>query len=80
MSGILSTENFRMDAKKLGKKIKLARVEHDLTQEKLAEAIESTQRSISLIENGQTLPSLAALENLSRVLKKPYSYFLEEVI
>lgn len=68
-----------MDAKKLGKKIKLARVENDLTQLQLAEAIEAKQNSISRYEGGIALPSLDVLEKLAKVLKKPYAYFLEEV-
>jgi len=67
-----------MDAKKLGKKIKLARVEHDLTQDQLATAIEAKQKSISHYERGKSLPTLETLEKLSKVLNKPYAYFLDE--
>lgn len=66
-----------MDAKKLGKRIKLARVEMDFTQEDLAVKIHTKQKSISRYETGLTLPSLETLEKLSQVLQKPYSYFLE---
>ncbi len=68
-----------MDAKKLGKKIKLARVELDLTQEGLASLIGSLQKNISLYERGSTLPTLDTLEKISKALKKPYSYFLDEI-
>ncbi len=67
-----------MDAKKLGKKIKLARVECDMTQSQLAEAIESLQKSISRYETGASLPSLQTLEKMAKVLKKPFGYFLDE--
>ena len=40
-----------MDAKKLGKRIKLARIELDMTQEDLAEAIKAKQKSISRYRN-----------------------------
>lgn len=67
-----------MDAKKLGKRIKLARVENDMTQGQLADAIESLQKNISRYETGRTVPSLETLEKIVRELKKPYSYFLDE--
>lgn len=66
-----------MDAKKLGKKIKLARIELDMTQDQLASATGSQQKSISMYETGLSLPSLETLEKFTHVLKKPYSYFLE---
>jgi transcriptional regulator with XRE-family HTH domain len=67
-----------MDAKKLGKKIKLARVEQDLTQRQLAEMIEGEQKSISMYETGVSLPSLETLEKIANALKKPFIYFLGE--
>lgn len=66
-----------MDAKKLGKKIKVARVELDLTQTDLAGKIKARQKSISRYENGISFPSLETLERIARVLKKPTAYFLE---
>ena len=41
-----------MDSKKLGKRIRLARVEADLTQTDLANKIRAKQKSISRYENG----------------------------
>ncbi len=67
-----------MDPKKLGKKIKLARVELDLTQTDLAEKIRAKQKSISRYENGISLPSIETLIKIAKVLKKPTSYFLDE--
>lgn len=67
-----------MDKKKLGKKIKLARVELDLTQTDLAREIEATQKSISRYEAGVSLPSLDTLVKIAKALKKPSSYFLDE--
>ncbi len=67
-----------MDAKKLGKKIKLARVELDMTQADLAEATEIMQKSISRYETGLSLPSLESLEKIAKQLKKSFGYFLEE--
>ena len=67
-----------MDAKKLGKKIKIARVELDLTQTGLAKKIKAKQKSISRYENGISLPSLDTLVNIAKILKKPSAYFLDE--
>lgn len=67
-----------MDKKKLGKKIKLARVEKDLNQEQLAELIQAKQKSISRYETGAAIPSLETLEKISKKLEKPFSYFLDE--
>lgn len=66
-----------MDAKKLGKKIKIARVELDLTQTDLAKKIDAKQKSISRYENGISLPSLETLVKIAKVVKKPAGYFLE---
>lgn len=66
-----------MDAKKLGKKIKLARVENDMTQTMLADAIESLQKNISRYETGSALPSLETLEKISIALNKSFAYFLD---
>lgn len=67
-----------MDAKKLGKKIKIARVELDLNQSELAGKIGAKQKSISRYENGLSMPSIETLMKISKVLKKPAGYFLEE--
>lgn len=67
-----------MDAKKLGKRIKLARIELDFTQDQLAKAIESKQKSVSRYETGKSIPLLETLERICKVLKKPFSYFLDE--
>jgi transcriptional regulator with XRE-family HTH domain len=67
-----------MDAKKLGKKIKLARVELDMNQTEFAEKIGAKQKSISRYETGLSVPSIATLMKVAKVLKKPASYFLDE--
>ena len=67
-----------MDAKKLGKKIKIARVELDLTQTGLAKKISAKQKSISRYETGLSMPSIETLVKISKVLKKPAGYFLDE--
>lgn len=67
-----------MDAKKLGKKIKLARVELDLTQIGLSDKIKAKQKSISRYETGLSMPSIETLVKIAKALKKSTSYFLEE--
>lgn len=67
-----------MDAKKLGKKVKIARVEADLNQTELAHKINAKQKSISRYETGASLPSIATLVKIAKVLKKPAGYFLDD--
>jgi transcriptional regulator with XRE-family HTH domain len=67
-----------MDAKTLGKKIKIARIELDLNQTELAEKIGAKQKSISRYETGLSMPSIETLVNIAKVLKKSTGYFLEE--
>ena len=66
-----------MDAKKLGKRIKLARIEQDMTQGELAEAIKTKQKSISRYETGMSIPSLETLEKIVLKLGKSFAYFLD---
>ena len=67
-----------MDRKKLGKKIKLARVELDLTQAQLAQKIKAKQKSISRYETGASMPSIETLVKIAKSLKRKAGYFLEE--
>lgn len=66
-----------MDAKKLGKKIKIARIELDLTQTDLAKKIGAKQKSISRYETGLSMPSIETLVKIAKALKKEAAYFLE---
>ena len=67
-----------MDARKLGKKIKIARVELDLTQVQLAQRIRAKQKSISRYETGASLPSIETLVKMAKALNKPPGHFLDE--
>ena len=67
-----------MDAKNLGKKIKHARIELDLNQTQLANKINAKQKSISRYETGASMPSIATLVKIAKVLKRPAGYFLDE--
>ena len=66
-----------MDAKKLGKRIKIARVEADLTQTELANKIHAKQKSISRYETGASVPTIETLTKIANALKKSSAYFLE---
>jgi len=74
----LPKKRAQMDPKKLGKKIKLGRVELDLTQTQLAEKINAKQKSISRYETGASLPSIRTLVKIAEMLKKPAGHFLDE--
>ncbi len=67
-----------MDAKKLGKKIKLARVELDMNQTEFADKIGAKQKSISRYETGLSMPSIETLVKIAKILKKPAGHFLDE--
>lgn len=67
-----------MDAKKLGKKIKIARAESELNQTQLAEKIGAKQKSISRYETGSSMPSVKTLVKIAEVLEKPVGYFLQK--
>ena len=51
-------------------KVKIARVEKDLTQEELAQAVGVTRQTIGLIEAGNYNPTLNLCLRLSKVLRK----------
>ncbi len=71
------TDANKMDAKKLGKRIRLARAEADLTQTNLAQKIHAKQKSISRYETGDSVPSVETLVKLAKALKKRSTPFLE---
>lgn len=54
--------------KALGKRIKLARIEKDLTQEKLAEMVNLSPTHMSNIESGTANVSLPSLVNIANAL------------
>ena len=57
-----------LDYKAIGKRIKIARIKADLTQERLAEAVELFPTHLSNIETGTTRVSLTAIVNLANAL------------
>ena len=57
-----------LDYKAIGKRIKIARIKADLTQERLAEAVEISPTHMSNIETGTTRVSLSAIVSLANAL------------
>ncbi len=57
-----------LDYKAIGKRIKIARIKADLTQEKLAETIELSPTHLSNIETGTTRVSLTTIVSLANAL------------
>jgi len=51
-------------------KLKLARVEHNLTQAELAEKVGVTRQTIGLIENGRYNPTLSLCIAIAKALDK----------
>jgi len=68
-----------MNEKEFGDKIKARREELGLSQKDLANALNTDQGKISLIERGgRKIDCINELPTLSRVLKKPISWFFED--
>ena len=57
-----------LDYKAIGKRIKIARIKVDLTQEKLAEKAELSPSHMSNIETGTTRVSLTTLVSIANIL------------
>lgn len=60
-------------------KMKLARIENDLTQEQLAKSIEVTRQTIGLIEAGKYNPSLSLCITICKKLNKTLNDLFWEV-
>jgi len=61
-----------------GKVIAEARIRHDISQEKLAELIGSTNVYISMLENGQRQPSLNAVILIAQALQESPESIVEK--
>ena len=55
------------------------RREHNISQEKLAELIDSHQVYISEIEQGKKLPSLTVLDNIAKAFNLPLSQLVYQI-
>lgn len=61
-------ERVELDYKAIGKRVKIARIKADMTQERLAEGVGLSPTHLSNIETGTTHVSLAAIVNLANAL------------
>ena len=66
----------KVDYKKIGQRIKKARMERGMSQSDLGELLECSNNHVSHVEVGQTKVSLAMLMKLSVILDKDFNYFL----
>ena len=57
--------------KQFGMRLRLLRIQQQMTQEQLAAAANISVDFLSLIERGKSSPSFANLEKLARALKVP---------
>ncbi len=63
----------------LGKKMRLIRIEHDLTQRQLAEKMSVGQVHVSQIELSRTFPTEMYIKLFCYVFEIPKDYLLEGV-
>lgn len=67
-----------LNKEEIGRRIKECRISSNLTQEDIANKLDVSFQSISLWENGNTLPSLENLIKLALVLNVSLNYLLNE--
>ena len=67
-----------LDYKSIGKRIKIARIKSDMTQEQLAEKIDLSPTHLSNIETGTTRVSLATIVSLANALSVTVDHLLCE--
>ena len=61
---------FQAMKNQINMKMKLARIEKDLSQQQLADRVEATRQTIGLIEKGKYNPSLKLCRKIARTLNK----------
>lgn len=66
-----------MEYKLIGKQIKKARNDKKITQEKFAEELDVSVSYISQVESGKKKFNLKRIIEVSKILEKPISYFVE---
>lgn len=62
---------------KIKKKIKLARIEANLTQTELAKKVKSSQQSVVAWEKGSFVPSLENIKKIAKATGKTLNYFFD---
>jgi transcriptional regulator with XRE-family HTH domain len=67
-----------VDTRKIiGKRIKLARVEAELSQDSLAELLGTTQKALSRWELGKVEVGAVTLAHVAKTLRKPIEFFYQ---
>lgn len=66
-----------MEYKLIGKRIKRARLEKNLTQEEFAEKLDLSISFICQVESGKKKFNLKRIVEISKILEKPINYFIE---
>lgn len=64
---------------KIGKNIKVIRVNKEMTQKELADMLGITTTYLSLIENNAKKPSLTLVEKISKTLEIPLAMLFTEL-
>lgn len=62
----------------IGNKIKNARLEKNMSQSELAHILNITPAQLSFYENNKSALTITTLKEISMILEKPISYFIEE--
>jgi len=68
---------YTKDHKYLIEQLKKARLEAEFDQEEVANLLGMTQSYVSKIESGQRRIDVIQLKELSKIYKKPITYFLK---
>jgi len=61
----------------VGKRIKIARIEADISQERLAEELEVSQKTVSAWEAGRNEIGASNIQRMAMILGKPVDYFFQ---
>jgi transcriptional regulator with XRE-family HTH domain len=72
----MEEQKWKLDMVAIGKRIRTARLERKLSQEKLAELCQCSPTHISYLENAKSNVSLGLLHEISIVLDQPMDYFM----
>lgn len=68
---------YKDELKRFGKNVKIERIRADLSQEKFAELLGVSARTVSLIENGLQHPKLFLVVKMAEVLNTDILTFLD---
>ncbi|HRX43983.1 MAG TPA: helix-turn-helix transcriptional regulator [Candidatus Dojkabacteria bacterium] len=67
-----------MDIKNFGEKLKVARLDKNISQRGLGLALGLSDKTISSYESSRSYPNLELLPKISEILEKPIEYFVSD--